>query len=104
MKVNLDWWNTCNAFPPIFYFGLICFQAPSVGEGQCPPFTETMPGYSCIQKYLYTIMSVGGGHLQKKKIENFYIFVIFSLFPEFSELFGFVCAILLPFECLYQTF
>lgn len=26
MKVNLDWWNTCNAFPPIFYFGLICFQ------------------------------------------------------------------------------
>lgn len=49
MKENLDWWNTCNAFPPIFYFCILCFQGPSVGEGQCPPFTETMP-----RVFLYT--------------------------------------------------
>jgi hypothetical protein len=46
MKENLDWWNTCNAFPPFFYFCILCFQAPSVGEGQCPPFTETHPGWT----------------------------------------------------------
>lgn len=45
-KVNLDWWNTCNAFPPFFIFSLFCEQGPGLWVVDTVHNTKTHPGWT----------------------------------------------------------
>jgi hypothetical protein len=55
MKVNLDWWNTCNAFPPFFIFSLFCFQGPPFENENHSHLPIPTPGGHCPQAVDHSI-------------------------------------------------